>query len=197
MSNQIKKSREFGPLTVREVSASKFQKEGTLTATLEQKVITTALYPSKKFGNERNDNVFDAEDFDVESQEFSYEETRIAFMLVPVGTTKEEVEAKLKNFPNARIYRVLSSKPILTSDQEWAIKNGNLTLEQVKAKQTVINPSTGEIIPDANGNLQFRATFLSTSGRKDEDLRTLIASNEAIKSNVLEERETVVESFDN
>lgn len=190
MSNQIRKERSYGPLTVREVKASEFQKAGTLTAILEQVVTTKSFYPTKKFGNELNDNVFNTKDFGAEEKPYEHKETRIAFMLVPIGTTKELVEAKLKSFPKARIYRVLSSKPILTNDQEWAIKNGNLTLEAVMNRQQVINPSTGETILDGNNMPQYRATFLSTSGKEDQDFRSLVSVNEAVRSNVLANSES-------
>lgn len=176
MNNAINVETTVSPLTCQEVRTSEFQKAGTLTAILRQEVKTISTYPGKKFSNELQDNLFDNSAFGDEGQKFTKTEKRVAFMLVPIGTTAEQVNEKLKGQPKACIYKILSSKPIISKDQAYAISMGQTTLEAIASRQRVIDPETGEVILH-QGQEQFRGTYFSVSGKEDEDLRVIPAPN--------------------
>lgn len=169
------------PVTLRELTVSKFQKEGSKTAILEQKITTTKSYPSKKISNSMNANLFDADDFGYESQKFSNTETRVAFMLVPASASEEQVKAKLANAKNACIHRVLSSTPILDEDQKYAMSVGNRTMDDFANRQVARYPKgskdahgnsiEGQIILDDEGKVFYRRTFLSLESVEDSDNR--------------------------
>lgn len=169
--NGIKTSVTIMPIEVSEIRVSDFQKKGTKTAILKQKVITKTTYPAKQVSNEFQDNIFSIEEFGFETQDFMNERTNVVFMDVPENTTVETLKAKLENFPEACLYRVLGNRPILTSSQEYAIKNGLKTLDDFAHSQVVRNGETGNIILDNNGNIQYRATFFSATDKEDMDGR--------------------------
>lgn len=170
MSNATRVEKQISPLTVREVKDSEYQKSNTTTAVLEQIVVIKSFYPATKVANSLQDNIFAQSEFGIEEQVFTSKETRIAFLLVPKGATKESVEKALENFPKANIYKILDSKPILTNEQKTAIDNKITTLEAIAEKQKVVNPETGEIILH-NGKEQFRVTYFASQGKPDVDNR--------------------------
>jgi hypothetical protein len=168
--NQIKKFSTETGISVEEIYASQYQKDGSLTARLSQEVVTTSVYPSKKYTDELSDNLFSASDFGAEGKEFVNTEKRIAFMNVPIGTTVEQVVAGLTRYPKARIYKILSCEPTITEGQQYKINQGELTVEQIANSQQVVNPETGET-PLYNGFPQYRTTHLSLTGQPDIDKR--------------------------
>lgn len=66
------------------------------------------------------DSLFSAEE--VGKQVF--ESARVDFIDVPADSTIESVQAKLDQYPDARIYRILSSKPIIDNVREQVLNNG-------------------------------------------------------------------------
>jgi hypothetical protein len=170
------------PITVDVIRANEFQKEGTMTAQLRQLVKTTAFYPSKQIANEMQDNLFDAvKDFGFTEQAFVSEENRVGFMVVPVNASVEDVLKRLKEAPEACLYRVISNQPILTSDQNYAISQGLKTLEDFALTQIVRYPEgtvkeghdvSGQIVLDRNGKVQYRRIYFSINKKDDVDLRT-------------------------
>ncbi len=181
----IRKEITVGKITVDDVHIGDFQKEGTLTAQLRQVITTKSFYPSKKVDSNMQDNVFGTDEFGFTEQEFVSVENRVAFMDVPVGTTKEQVQTKLDGFSKANLYRVMSNKPILTDNQNYAISQNLRTMEQFAETQVVRYPEgttkniggtdvdvSGNIVLDKNEKVQYRRVFFYSTGKADQDLRT-------------------------
>ena len=180
MSNATRTVREFAQLMAEEVYTSAYQKKNTETARLRQLVKTTAYYPSMKPTNSLSDNVFGDDEFaGTEEQPFTSTEQRVAFINVPAGTSLEEVNKRIQALGDkARIYRILSNHPILTSEQQSAISNGITTLDIIANGQAVRYPEDhpdkpGELILDPNGKVQYRAAYFSAVAKEDKDYRTL------------------------
>lgn len=175
--NGVKKVTTKSGIIVSRVFKSEWQKEGTLTAELKQTVKTVALYPAKSVANNMHDNIFGTEDFDFETKDFVNEETRVAWIDVPMGSTEESVAAKLESFPNATLYKVLSNKPILTDSQVYGI-NAKLTTADIIGNRQVVRYSekdalnAGKLVLDNNGKVQYRAIFFRAAGSEDIDQRT-------------------------
>lgn len=159
-----------------------FQKPGTMTAQLRQTVTTVSQYPSKKVDNNLQANIFEAEDFGFEMQEFTSTEERVAWIPVPEKTTVKQLNAKLveANKAGAVIYRVLGNQPILSDDQKYAINQGLRTTDDFAATQAVRYPEgtmkdtvdvSGKLVLDKAGNVQYRRTFFWASPQADVDVR--------------------------
>lgn len=177
--DRIKKEVTTSNVSATKVYKSEWQKEGTETAELRQIVKTISLYPTKSVSNDLKDNIFDTKAFGFEEKPYENIETRVGWMDVPVGTTPEKVNELLTKFPGACLYKMLSNKPILTSDQKYAIDNNITTPEIIAARQAVRYSEThdvvaqrGQLIPDVNGKVQYRAIFFSKTARADVDSRT-------------------------
>jgi hypothetical protein len=147
-------------VTCVDVLISKYQK---LQAELRQ-VITT-FYPSQGV-NAGHDSLFD-----FSGDETPYESTKVIWMNVPEGTTPADVSAMLKKFPNSRIQRILSHKPML---EEGDIAN-SVTLEDKSLTQVVRN-SEGQIVLK-NGKPQYRRYFFKKEAVADVDLRSETADS--------------------
>ena len=169
-------------ITLDKISKSEWQKADTLTAQIRQVITTKSFYPSAKVTSNHQANIFDTADFGFTDQEFENKETRVAFISVPEKTTAEEVIARLnKAYANgATIYRVLSSRPILDDNQEYAIREGLSTLDVFANSQVVRYPenertiadgTAGKIWKDEKGNVQYRKTYLWLTAKEDVDLR--------------------------
>lgn len=179
VDDRIKKEVSTTAIVVRKVEASQWQKEGSETAELEQTVKTVSLYPTKSVSNNMKDNIFAPEDFGFQPKPYENNETRVAWIDVPVGTTKEKVAELIATHKGACLYKVLSNRPILTSDQKYAVDNGVTSMEIIAARQAIRYSDTheevakrGQLIPDTNGKIQYRAVFFSKTAKADSDLRT-------------------------
>jgi len=176
-----------GKITVDSVEVSarpEFQKAKTLTATLRQVVKTITKYPSAQISNNMQDNLFKVEDFGFDMKEFPREEQRVAFLDVPLNSTKESIEMLLEKNPNACLYKVLSNHPTLTDGQKRAIESPDLplTLNDIANKQVVKysegsvdadgNDVSGDIILDRNGKIQYRSIYFKVTETADIDNRT-------------------------
>jgi hypothetical protein len=165
MNNSIKT--QFGKIKVDEVRKSNFGKADI--AIIRQKIKTT--YPGSKSGNSFTDSLFNDNEF---GEGKSYVSSRVTFLKVPKGTTEEEVQKKLDNYPDARIYRIMSLdyKNVMTDEQKIAIDQGisNKTYEEYEASLRAKNPSTNEDLM-YNGKVFYRATYFSTTNVEDIDLR--------------------------
>ena len=163
-------------LQVTRVYSSDWQKEGTLTAEIKQTVKTSSFYPSKSVSNDMQDTIFGTKDFGFVDQRFESEETRVGFINVPPSDTVESVTAKLLTFPDASLYRVLSNKPILTTDQKYAVGQGLTTLDIIGSRQVVRYPEShengGSLVLDVNGKPQYRQIFFKSTKTEDQDQRT-------------------------
>ena len=156
----------FQPITVDKVEQDQY-KADLFSAQIRQ--IVTKVYPSASISNNMNDSLFEANEYNLEGQE--YNETRVTWIPVPKGKTVADVEAMLAKSPNAKIYKVLSHTPILTDGQEYAIESGLRNLEDFADAQ-LIRTNDGEAILD-DGAEQYSAKFFSKTGEQDDqDLRT-------------------------
>jgi len=177
----VTKEANAGTLTVDEVKQGKYDEPGELTAQLRQVITTISHYPKKRITNDMQDNVFSQEEFGVGTQDFETKENRVTWFPVPKGSTVASVNAKLAEYPAKRLYKVLSNRPILNSNQKSAINN-RITTESIIAEGQVIrypeNPDTladgtaGKIVLDPAGKVQYRAVYFSATGKADEDRRT-------------------------
>lgn len=163
-------------LQVTRVYKSDWQKEGTLTAEIKQTVKTSSFYPSKSVSNDMQDTIFGTKDFGFKEQSFENEEIRVGWINVPASATIESVTEQLKGFPNAVLYKVLSNKPILTSDQKYAVAENITTIDVIGARQVVRypdgHPEAGSLVLDPNGKIQYRQVFFKTAAIEDIDSRT-------------------------
>ena len=185
VQSEVQKSVRVSPIllnTEKGIYEGTYQKAGTSSVELRQSVTTIGMYPSKRATNDMNGSLFSSEEFGFATQEYSNTEQRVAWINVPSGTTLEQVQAKIAAAPEAVIYKVLSNKPILTSDQNYAIASGSSTktLEDYANSQVVRypamegsnpHPKAGQIVLH-NGKVQYRSTFFSPVAKKDQDLRT-------------------------
>lgn len=190
MNNALRTVKTFKEFILDRIEDSQYQKKGTTTAILKQEVVTTSYYQGVKTHSSLSDNIFSNEDFGEITDEQPYDSTstRVAFVLVPKGTTEAQFKAQLakvvaeKGADNVKIYRILSSRPIKSAEQSTAIKNGLTTEDAIANSQAVRYPEgatdkdgndiSGQLALDINGKVQFRATFLTTSGEEDKDYRT-------------------------
>ena len=176
----IPKSITYSDITVDKVEAGQYQKDGTLTAQIRQTVTTISSYPSKQVTSDKQDGLFDTADFGFGTKDFPNVETRVAWIPVPVGTTIEQVQAKLvtANTQGATIYRAMSNQPILDNNQKNAVKIGlgGVTLDTFANRQVVRFPAEhlqeGQICLDANNKVQYRRTFFCNKPLEDQDFRS-------------------------
>lgn len=179
-SNNIKKTTTYSDITLDNIAVSQYQKEGTLTAQIRQTVTTVSNYPSKQIATNMQQNLFDGTDFGFDGQNFTNTEERVAWILVPLGTTAESLKDRLAkaNAQNATIYRVMSNRPILDEAQQFAVKTGlnGVTMDTFANSQIVRfpkgHPQEGLICLDANNKVQYRRTFFWLTPLEDQDKRT-------------------------
>jgi hypothetical protein len=176
MSSEVRKTVNRQALEVSRVYAAKFQKSGTVTAEIKQTIKTQSFYKGMSVKNDMQDNIFALNDFSgAEEKMFESVETRVAWLNVPAGTTPEQVVAKLAQLPDARLYKTMSNKPILSSDQRAGISAGLTTLDAIANSQIVRFPvgsdRAGQICLDTNGKPQYRAVYFKTSAQEDVDER--------------------------
>jgi hypothetical protein len=178
MSGVVKHAPVWGTLEVDDIYVSDFQTEGTVTMRLSQTVTLKVDYPSKQVENSHQNNPFNVKDFGFKAKPFENKSVRKAFLDVPEGTTPAKAKKVMKQEvathgeENCRIYRVLSSQPVLTDGQERMIAKGKLALNKVAARQLVIYEDTGMPIIH-EGKVQYRATFYTNTGVDDQDTRSL------------------------
>ena len=174
--NGIKTTVTLGDIEVSEVKVSDFQKSGTMTAVLKQTVTTVSSYPTKSVSNSLQDNVFDIEEYGFEKKEYPPSvRTNVVFLNVPEGSTVDSVKTRIAKYPNANLYRILSNRPILSDNQLYSITIGQRTMDEYAESQVVRygeGEDKGELILDANGKVQYKAVFFSSTGKDDEDRRT-------------------------
>lgn len=169
----------FSKLVCTRVYASDYQKEGTLTAEIKQQVKTVTTYDVSG-NNSLTDDLFDM------STKRTYEniETRVAWINVPSNVTQADVQKQLDSKKNARLYRVLSNYPILSSSDKWTINEGLRSMDDFADAQIVRYPSNhehaGEVVLDPNGKHQYRRIGFSLNGKEDIDERTQEPDNQYV-----------------
>lgn len=164
----------FGKITVDKVSEGR--KKNAHQAQIRQ--IISVVYPGVRSNNSLNDKLFSGSEFGVEAK--SFEERRVCFLPIPIGTTAEEVQARLDALPNARIAKILSLNPILSKEQENAMKtglskneDGSLkTIDDYRESQSIRNEQGEKVY--YQGHEQYRQTIFqdgSLGPVEDVDLR--------------------------
>lgn len=197
-NGRVTSTTKYGPITVDKVFTGNFQKAGTLSAQIRQEVTTTSLYPSKQGTKASDDALFSNADFGFTEMPYSSTEKRVHWLNIPLGKTVADVEAELAAHPKARLVKTLSNRPIINSDQQYAINTGSATLDTFADTQVVRYPEgtvqqgvdvSGQIVLDKNGKVQYRAISFSTTDKPDVDLRDDNPENEymsaAIKAELL------------
>lgn len=177
MNNANRISRKRNAITVDRVFSGTFQKAGTVTVQLRQVIDTTAYYLSTRLNNSMTENIFSQNELGAEEKAYSSKEERVAFINIPAKFDQAEVEKRLAEAgEKAVIYKILSSKPILTSEQKSAINSGITTLDKIANSQVARygegSDRAGELVFDQNGKVQYRSLFFSNEGKADSDLRT-------------------------
>lgn len=169
----VKREQKRTPVKCTAVTKGNFQREGTLTAELRQKVRTISTYPGMQISNEFNQNVFDLEDFGTKGRDYTSEETRVCWIDVPVGTSVADVQKRIPK--GACLYRVLSNSPILTSGHKNAIARKLTTLDTIADAQALRYPAghadEGKLILDSEGRVQYRKIFFWKEHKEDQDNR--------------------------
>lgn len=158
---------------------SDFQKDKTSSVMFRQVINTHSIYPAARVSSDKQNNLFSDEEFGFDGgQEFDSVSNRVAFMDVPETMTVAQVQAKIS--ANACIYKCLSNRPVLTTNQMSAIQAGLRSLDQFansqairypENEQTMTNGTAGKLILDAEGKVQYRAQFFSNVEKADEDER--------------------------
>ncbi len=172
----ITKNTSKSAISINSIKATQYQKDGTETAELKQVLTTVATYPSKRVGSEMSPSMFAMSDFGFEGESYTTTETRIGWIDVPVGISPEDVLKKIEENKGV-LYKVLSNRPIITSNQKYAIANGQRTLADFANRQVVRFPkehatTPNQIIKDKNGKVQYKAVFFYPGEQPDMDLRT-------------------------
>lgn len=194
MLNEKTVSKECSPLEVSRVFRSNYQKEKTLTAEIRQEIKTSTLYPNNTVCNNKQGNIYDVKDFDIEALEpFVATEKRVAWINVPEHLSADDVQRDLGKFEGACIYKVLSNEPILTNSQEAAIEDdsNDVSIESYCDRQAIRYPEShekaGELVLDSNKKVQYRVTYFSPTFVEDQDLRNDKPENSIISSSILDE----------
>ena len=179
--NGIKSTIEIGDIEVVELKIADYQKKGTITAVLKQTIKTSSLYPAKSVSNNLQDSIFSLEEFGKDFVTEPYVSTRVntAFVNVPKDSTIESVTKKLaEEFPDAVLYRIMSNRPILNNNQEYAIEEGLKTIDDFAESQVVrygADDDKGhkkdDLILDKHGKIQYKVIYFSSTEKEDIDLR--------------------------
>jgi len=175
MSNEIAKEITKEPVHCTEVRMGNWQKDGTITAILKQKVTTVSTYPGAKHSNNMQQNPFAEQISSNDGAVIENTETRVAFLDVPRTYTVEQVNAGLP--ANSVLYKVMSNKPILTDNHQAAINSGKTTIDAIATSQVSRygegSANAGKLILDkAHGFIpQYRKIFFWSSPKEDIDLR--------------------------
>jgi hypothetical protein len=174
MENQVKKEQTFSAISVDSVSPNPY-KDSVLSAQIRQSIITKTTYPGKNVANDKQDSLFAAAAFGGEPKVYEKTQTRVAWIDVPLGTTKAQVEAKLAALGDkGRIYQIVSTdiQDCLTDGHRFQIAEGNLLLEDAMNKRTIALKDddgnlTGEVACDDDGIVLYRALYFSATGQED------------------------------
>ena len=175
---EITKNTTYGDVTIDSVKASKYQKNGTLTAQLRQVIKTITTYPSTVIGDGVSDNLFDDNEFSLsEGKSYENEETRVTWINVPDTCTIQVLQQRLDNLKaqgkQPCIMKVVSNEPILTDNQKNAIDRGLKTKDDFADKQVVRygknSENQGALILDSEGNPMYKRNYFFKDRVEDEN----------------------------
>jgi len=169
MKERVKKEIEYSDLMVESVRPHKY-KEGRMQAQLKQIVTKTSKYPGADGSSDKQDALYEAEDFGEESNEFRSTQKRIAWIDVPNNSTIESVQTWVnKKYPEGTIYQIISYHidDCITDGQMNMISNPSteLTLDKLKEKHLLKNNKKEPILK--YGQKMYRALYFSRTRRAD------------------------------
>ncbi len=189
MNNAIKTTIQESPVTTYDSgNRGEIQdsiKAGNKSIQLKQVVTKISHYPTRVVNNNLTEISFGQEVND--TNDYHSSETRVTWVEVSadkwkaLGLTGKELDVKiladfeayLASKPKARIYKTLSTEPILSEGQKRGIEAGLTTLEAIAEKQLVRygnGDNQGEPIL-WNGLKQYKVLAFSENGKADVDLR--------------------------
>lgn len=175
MSNANQTTVKRGKVQFSRLFSNSYQKAGSKTLEVKQTIETVSSYPSKKYNSNLQDGLFSEAEFGTATTDYSTTETRVAWILVPETKGETEIRRMLDGITTSCIYKVLSNEPILDDNQKQAIVNGLKSMADFANAQAVRygdnHENAGQLILDADGNVQYRRTFFSKEVREDEDYR--------------------------
>lgn len=195
MENTVEKQISKARVYVSRVYTSHYQKPGTLTAELKQEVNVISLYPDKIIRDDLHGNIYEISEFEQSQKKFDNRRTDVTWIDVPDTETLESVRERLNQYPQATLYRILSSYPIISKGSQMYIDKLVSEGEEALAlqfKDRLANSQVlrygsdsddetvkkGELILDNYGKPQFKACFLDETGtKKDLDYRTQNATD--------------------
>ena len=153
-SNKIQDITEYSTISIDLIKDH--IKDDRLSCQLRQIVTRKLIYPNAKF-------ISGALNYRV----FERKQTRVCWVDVPLNTNVFEIQERLKNLPNARIYQILSTdiNDILTDGHKYYIEKGELSLEDLKEKYTL--KCLGSPVKSLKGNIIYRNCKFSETNQKD------------------------------
>jgi hypothetical protein len=174
----------FGQITVDSVEKNQYKK-GQYQAQIRQQV--TKIYPAGGLGNSNSDLLFeeDAENMEGGSE---YTSTRVTWLPFTEKRSVKEVQAQLKKFKNANIYRIISDdvEHVLTDEQITAAELDKYDIDMDDYKESYL-------IRDSDGNELdeelYQQFFFNKKGKADVDMRP----NASKSSDIFAEEEEDVE----
>lgn len=176
----------YGRITVDSVGPSL----NTKKAQAQVRQIVTTLYPGARAASSLSDGLFKDADFGVGE---SYEEARVTWIPVPLGTTKKQVEAQLAKHPNARLVKTLSFYPVLSDEQKRAIDTGLSTKTMAEYEEEVVLDSEGTPVKYKGRTfhraINFRATQVEDIDLRESQLADFEVLKMAGKAGVAEQKE--------
>lgn len=132
-----KRTMVYGPVRVVSIRDHTFRQDGSgkpLMAQAELRQTVSTLYPSARTNSSNIQKLYNEEEFGISSNAFENE--RVCWINIPLGKTKQDVEKKLSEHPDATIYRIMADnvEEVLSEEQLWAIREGTfgLTLDSFK-----------------------------------------------------------------
>ncbi len=153
----------FGPITIDNVGPSLNPKKWQA----QVRQIVTSKYPAARGNNSLSDGLFPASTFGVGQE---YEEVRVTWIPVPVNTKMNAVKAQLAKFPEARLVKTLSLRPILSEEQIRAMETGlSDKTEEDYAEKFVVDGDGNPTL--YHGHKQYRNISFSQTAKEDVDLR--------------------------
>jgi len=156
-------------------------------------------YATRSIGNDMQSAFAPKEAYNLPNS--SYQSERVCWVDIPKDWDIVRAQAHLDQMSKNKdlspcIYQVLSFEPILTSDDRAfmnTLSSGEREafLETKKRNQTIINPTTGEIIARSGMQL-FRRLFFSNVQKEDIDLAVVrqVSAVEASGFEIPEEKST-------
>tara|TARA_R110002020_G_scaffold148076_8_gene323940 strand:- start:7762 stop:8370 length:609 start_codon:yes stop_codon:yes gene_type:complete len=175
--NGVSKEVKLGELTAVKFVESQYQKEGTKAVHIQQQIEVIKSYPTKKISNSLSSSLFESSEFDLEPNIISYETTRNVITIVPDKASLEDVQSMLDSRDGAKIYEIVSSKPVLSDEQINSIAEGRntLTMDDYANRQVLRVPDNAEsnaggLVLDNYGQPQYKAQFFTLT-QEDKDIR--------------------------